>query len=106
MLVCSKSRVAPLKRLTLPWLELCGATLAAKLSYTTTISLKLNLNNRYYWSVSKIVLAWIKSSSTNWNVFVANRVGKFLEISDADEWNHVRGDDNLADRASQGVSTE
>ncbi|XP_029680837.1 uncharacterized protein LOC115246263 [Formica exsecta] len=40
-LICSKSRVAPLKALSLPWLELCGATLLINLMNRVLTSLNV-----------------------------------------------------------------
>ncbi|GBN52144.1 hypothetical protein AVEN_1231-1 [Araneus ventricosus] len=53
--VASKTRVAPLKKLTLPRLELMGALLSARLSYRIIKALNLNLACRF-WTDSQITL--------------------------------------------------
>jgi len=60
-LICSKSRVAPLKALPLPRLELCGAVLLVKLTNKVVTGLRVDVQGKYYWTDSKIVLAWIGS---------------------------------------------
>ena len=55
-LVCSKSRIAPLKSTTIPKLELCAALLLAKL-YTSIIqSLKIYVDKLHFWSDSILTL--------------------------------------------------
>ncbi|GFT95502.1 uncharacterized protein TNCV_4080991 [Trichonephila clavipes] len=74
-LITSKTRVAPLKAVTLPRLELLGALVAARLSSRVQeIVRKKKECKVFHWTDSKIVLFWIKGSSKRWKQFVANRV--------------------------------
>lgn len=62
-LVSSKSRVAPLKRMTLPRLELMGDVIAARLGSTLMKALQLDKTQLRLWTDSMIVLHWIWSSA-------------------------------------------
>ncbi|GFU75753.1 uncharacterized protein TNCV_1652131 [Trichonephila clavipes] len=59
-LITSKSRVAPIKSLTIPRLELCAAVLLAKLVKRVIAALQLETAEVYLWSDSMIVLAWLR----------------------------------------------
>nr|CAI5820878.1 unnamed protein product [Callosobruchus analis] len=62
-LICSKSRVASIKPITLPRLELSAALLLSQLLKRIKASLNIAVNECHLWSDSSIVLHWVASSS-------------------------------------------
>ncbi|GFT40409.1 integrase catalytic domain-containing protein [Trichonephila clavipes] len=106
-LIASKTRVEPLKAVTLPRLELLGALVAARLSSRVQeIVRKKKECKVFHWTDSKIVLFWIKGSSKRWKQFVANRVQEISELTDPDSWFHCSGQDNPSDFLSRGLSVD
>ncbi|XP_039311989.1 uncharacterized protein LOC120359242 [Solenopsis invicta] len=105
-LVCSKSRVAPVKSktVTLPKLELCGAVVLVRLIKNVKKALGVELDNIYAWSDSTITLAWISGDPSRQKVFVSNRVVEIQSLLSADHWRHVKSADNPADLISRGTS--
>ncbi|GFY19294.1 uncharacterized protein TNCV_4126811 [Trichonephila clavipes] len=61
-LLCCKSRVAPVKPITIPRLELCACVLLSQLLEKVLHSLTLPIQQIMLWTDSNIVLAWIQRS--------------------------------------------
>ena len=76
-LIAAKTKVAPLKAMSIPHLELMAAVLGARLTSSITSVLTVKIEQTIYWSDSMNVLYWIHNPSRNFKEFVENRVGEF-----------------------------
>lgn len=103
-LVMAKSRVAPLRAVTIPRKELQAAVLSARMSRFLQEELHYKGLRHYFWTDSQIVLAYLNNQSKRFHVFVANRIQQILEASTADQWRYVPSNDNPADHASRGLT--
>jgi len=103
-LLQSKSRVAPLKKMTIPRLELMSCVISARLCKSVIENLNLDVPV-YFWSDSTTALSWIRGND-QWGTFVGNRVREISQISNQDSWRHVPGILNPADLPSRGCTPE
>jgi hypothetical protein len=83
-------------------LELCGSLLLAKLILAVKTSTSLNCQV-VAWTDSTIVLHWLAGLPSRWKTFVANRVAEIQELIPAENWHHVKSEENPADCASRGI---
>ncbi|GFY17249.1 RNA-directed DNA polymerase from mobile element jockey [Trichonephila clavipes] len=104
--ITAKSRVSPLKKLTLPRLELLGAVLASRILKYLTSKFKFPISKFFLWSDSSIALHWIKEKASNHKQFVSNRVIEIQSNSDPSDWHHCSGRENPADYVSRGANLE
>ncbi|KAG7307103.1 hypothetical protein JYU34_007243 [Plutella xylostella] len=102
-LLCSKTRVSPLKTVTIPRLELCAALLGARLVARVSEALRCQINKKIFWSDSTITIGWIRTQPKVLKAFVCNRIHEIHELTDRDSWRHVPTEHNPADLASRGV---
>ncbi|GBM48005.1 hypothetical protein AVEN_34341-1 [Araneus ventricosus] len=98
-LIAAKARLAPMKKSTIPRLELLGAALGARLAETVDSILR-TASKTYFWCDSMVVLSWIKKKEP-WNTFVGNRVKEIRDLTNIDDWRHVPGEVNPADLATR-----
>ncbi len=98
-----KARVAPLKQVTIPRLELTAAVLAVRVDTMLTAELQLPLMKSCFWTDSTSVLRYIRNDDRRFHTFVANRIATIRRGSDVSQWRYIHTSQNPADDASRGL---
>ncbi len=101
-----KSRVTPLKPVTIPRLELTAAVLAVKVDIMLKKEMQLPLEDSVFWTDSTTVLNYIKNEDKRFHTFVANRVSYIRDATQPQQWRYVPTKENPADDASRGLKVE
>ena len=99
-LVMFKTKVAPIKQLTIPRLELCGAHTLAQLLHHCKEIFCLPLQQVYEWTDSTMTLNWLAGNPQCFQTYVGSCVFQIMELIPPEWWNHVNGLDNPADCTS------
>ena len=101
-LLMSRARVAPIKSITIPRLELSAAKLAVEVNQEVTRSLDVEVDDVIFWSDSTTVLKYVNNETTRYHVFVANRLAAIHDGSKKQQWRYVPSNDNPADQVTRG----
>ena len=105
LFLISKTKVAPLKRLSIPMLVLGATVLLTKLAKHVLHNSKLPISHIDLCTYAKIALTWISSHPSQWKDFVGNRDALIQELIPNVYWRLVPGTNNPADCASRGLIT-
>ena len=102
----AKSRLAPIRTLTIPRLELCAAALAVQIDAKLKRELQLDLGPSVFHTDSTIVLQYIQNTQKRFKTFVANRISTIHSGSEPSQWHHITSTLNPADDVSRGLDAE
>ncbi|XP_059086776.1 uncharacterized protein LOC131883340 [Tigriopus californicus] len=102
-LMLAKSRLAPLKKMTIPRLELAGAKLGVELASVLQRERSIPVSAEYFWTDSQTVLKYLANKRKRFQRFVFNRISFIRERTEVAQWNHVPVSMNPADLASRGL---
>ena len=99
-----KSRVAPLKVLSTPRMELTAAVVSVNVANMLSKELHYENIEETYHTDSTVVLGYINNEARRFHTYVGNRVQYIRDRSDPKQWRHVAGELNPADEASRGLT--
>lgn len=103
-LLFAKSRVSPIKEMSIPRLELLAVLIGTRAIQYVNKQLQIAISDTYLWTDSQCVLHWINSSKTL-SRFVQNRIDE-IRKSKGVIFGHVQSKNNPADIASRGTTTK
>ena len=105
-LLTGKGRLAPIKQVSIPRLELAACVEAVKLEVLVRREFDIVLMPSTFWTDSQVALAYISNDTRRFKTFVANRVARIRETSTPGQWHHVPGIINPADILSRGCDVD
>ena len=105
-LIMAKTRLKPLKTISIPRGELMGCQLAVRVAKTICKELDFSMRQVIYLSDSTTAIWWIHGEPRNFRPFVANRVAEETSESDPGQWHHIRTNLNIADIATRGAAAQ
>ena len=104
--VMGKARLAPIREISIPRLELTAAVISVRLSKIIREELDMTVDRVCYWTDSTSVLKCINNESKRFHTFESNRLTVIRNGSKPSEWRYVNRDDNPADDGSKGLKID
>ena len=104
--VMTKAFVAPLKKKSIPRLELLGCLALARMYVTCVKALEFTKAQdweRFFWVDSSTVLSWIRTPPREFRPFVSARVAEIQESIGADQVRYIKSNHNPADALTRGI---
>ena len=101
-LVAAKTKVAPMKGITIPRFELIACLIGARLA--RKVSLALDIKDVVLWCDNTPVLGWLRRPPSTYKSFVQHRVGDILDLFDVTHFRYVPTDETPADLGTRGLS--
>ena len=105
-LALARARATPLKKVTIPKLELRGAKLGVEISDVISTALRVPVSEHQFWTDSMNVIHWVRSPAKNFTADVGNRITAIQEVTQPSQWRHVPGKLNPADLPTRGIKAE
>ena len=105
-LIFGKSRVAPVKYVSIATMKLTVATVSIKISKMLREKLDIHISSEMFWTGSQVVLGYINNDSRRFKIFVANRVPFIRDNTDIEQWHYILTHDNPAVDASKGLDSK
>ena len=107
--VIAKSFVAPLKKKSIPRLELMGCLTLTRIYDTCKEALKfakIDDCKTVFWVDSLTVLSWIRNSPRKFKPFVSARVTEIQETSEVENFTYIKSKSNPADALTRGIKAD
>ena len=101
--VISRSRITPIRLITVPRLELVAAVACVELASLMCRELRLSQEPCTFWTDSTAVLQYVRGTARRYKTFVENRIALIQSSSLPSQWRHVGTKFNPANLASRGV---
>ena len=102
--VIGKARVAPIKRMMIPNLELQAAVYGAQLAQFVKDEMDIEIQKKVFWSDNTTVLYWLRTPEIRNRIFIANRLAKIPDVSSGQDWFYISSTRNPADDCTRGYN--